>query len=265
MIMHIVTPVITMAALGLVFGVGLAYALKLFSIEVDPTTFMILSKLPGSNCGACGKAGCAAFAEALIKHEAIPAGCVVSNDEARESIAELLGVEHKAKVKLVATLLCNGGNRAKEKYTYQGIKTCQAASLVFGGQKACNFACLEFGDCVTACPFGAIKMGANNLPEVDPNKCTACGICVKICPKQLYELTPVKNHYYVKCKSTDTGAVVSKVCSAGCIACHKCEQACPTAYKVENNLARVNYEKCETEGIEKGAEACPTKVIVKRG
>lgn len=265
MITHILTPVIAMAALGLVFGVGLAYALKIFGIEVDPTTFMILSKLPGSNCGACGKAGCAAFAEALAKHETIPAGCAVSNEEARKSIAELLGLEHKVKVKLIATLLCNGGTRAKDKYAYQGIKTCQAASLVFGGQKACNFGCLEFGDCVTDCPFGAIKMGVNHLPEVDPNKCTACGICVKTCPKQLYELTPIKCNYYVKCKSTDPGAAVMKVCSVGCIACNKCEKISPAAYKVADNLARVNYEKCGTDDIDKGAEVCPTKVIVKRG
>src|SRR3989338_8118245 len=111
MITQILVPVGAMAALGLIFGVGLGYALKLFGIEVDPTTFMILSKLPGSNCGACGKAGCAGFAEALRKGEAMPSGCVVSNDEASKSIAELLGVEHQPKVRLVATLLCNGGNK----------------------------------------------------------------------------------------------------------------------------------------------------------
>ena len=64
MIMRILTPVAAMAVLGLVFGVGLAYALKLFGVEIDPKIFKILSLLPGTNCGACGKPGCAGFAEA---------------------------------------------------------------------------------------------------------------------------------------------------------------------------------------------------------
>ena len=196
-IAHILTPVIAMAGLGLVFGVGLAYTLKLFAIEVDPKVFMILSKLPGSNCGACGRAGCVGFAEALKKGEAVPAGCAVSNEEARRSIAELLGIAHTTKVKTIATVLCNGGVNAKDKYAYRGIKTCKAASLLFGGQKACSFGCLGFGDCVVGCPFDAIKMTKQMVPEVDGNKCTACGICVKVCPKELFTLTPTKNKYWV--------------------------------------------------------------------
>ena len=175
MIAQIVTPVIAMAALGLLFGVGLAYTLKIFGIQVDPKIFLILSKLPGSNCGACGKAGCAGFAQALKEGGALPSGCVVSNDEARRSIAEILGIEYDPKVKKVAALLCNGGNKAKDKFTYNGIKSCKAASLVFGGYKACSFGCLGFGDCVLVCPFGALKMGADNLPEVITKKCTGCG------------------------------------------------------------------------------------------
>jgi len=73
-IIRILIPVISMAALGLVFGVGLAYALKIFGIEVDPKFALLITKLPGANCGACGKAGCAGFAEALLKGEAMPAG-----------------------------------------------------------------------------------------------------------------------------------------------------------------------------------------------
>ena len=72
MIMNLLIPIAAMAVLGLIFGVGLAYALKLFGIEVDPTISMIIAKLPGSNCGACGKAGCSGFAEALKKGEAVP-------------------------------------------------------------------------------------------------------------------------------------------------------------------------------------------------
>jgi Fe-S-cluster-containing hydrogenase component 2 len=38
--------------------------------------------------------------------------------------------------------------------------------------------------CVDGCPQGAIKIegNINNLPEVDYEKCTGCGICVSSCP-----------------------------------------------------------------------------------
>ena len=188
MMMRILIPVLAMAGLGLVFGIGLAYALKIFGIDADPAIFKILSFLPGSNCGVCGKAGCAGFAEALKRGEALPAGCAVANEEARKAIAELLGLPHTAKVKTVAAVLCNGGIHAADKYEYRGIRTCSAASLVFGGQKACAFGCVGFGDCAKVCPFGAITMGADELPVVDPDKCTACGNCVRACPKLFYNL-----------------------------------------------------------------------------
>ncbi len=263
MIAQIFTPIIAMAGLGLVFGVGLAYALKIFGIQVDPKVALILAKLPGSNCGACGKAGCAGFAEALKAGEALPAGCAVNTDEKRAEIAGILGIDFQAKVKTVAAVLCNGGKNAKDKFNYRGIKTCKAASLVFGGQKECAFGCLGFGDCVEVCPFGAMRMSELGVPEIDRIKCTSCGKCVKACPKKIISLLPAPRPYYVKCSSTDPGRVVTKVCKAGCIACARCEKACPhQAIKVRDNLARFDYELCKDAG--KCAEACPTKVIFKR-
>ena len=264
MIMRIITPVVAMAVLGLIFGVGLAYALKIFGIKIDPKIFKLISLLPGSNCGACGRPGCAGFAEALANGEATPAGCVVSNSEARKAMAETLGLGHEEKVKTAAAILCNGGRRAKDKYVYEGIKSCRAATLLFGGYKACSFGCLGLGDCIEDCPFGAIRMGADNLPIVDINKCTACGKCVKVCPKSLYILLPVSSGYYVKCNSRDPGGATAKVCQSGCIACMKCEKACPTgAVKVESNLSKIDSGKCKNIG--KCFEVCPTKVIAKRG
>lgn len=38
--------------------------------------------------------------------------------------------------------------------------------------------------CSTSCPFNAITIGKdiNNIPQVDYDKCTGCGICVHSCP-----------------------------------------------------------------------------------
>ena len=253
-----------MAFLGLVFGVGLAYALKLFGIKLDENIFKVLALLPGSNCGACGRAGCAGLAEALVKGEAPPSACTVSSDEKRHEIARLLGIEHDEKVKTVATLLCSGGTRAKDKYEYKGIRNCKAASLQFGGFKACSFGCLGLADCVDACPFEAIAMGPDGLPVVDAARCTACGKCIASCPKNLYVLSLITCTYYVKCSSKDPGGVTAKVCKAGCIGCLKCEKACPVgAPKIGAHLSRIDPAKCQNIG--KCSEICPTKVIVKRG
>ena len=162
-----------------------------------------------------------------------------------------------------AVVRCSGGDRARDKYIYSGIKNCRAAALVFGGQKACSFGCLGFGDCAGACHFGAIAIGPDRIPIIDEKKCTACGKCVKICPKSLYVLLPSKNHYYVLCSSKDPGAVTAGACKSGCIACLKCESACPAlAVKVRENLSEIDPKRCQNIG--KCFEACPTKVIVKR-
>ena len=252
-----------MALLGLVFGLGLAYTLKLFRIDIDPTVALIITKLPGANCGACGKAGCSGFAEALARGEVEPSGCVAATAASRAAIAEILGKSDTAKTKKIATVLCNGGKAAVDKYEYNGIRSCKAASLLFGGYKACSFGCLGLGDCVRACPFGAMKMSDSGLPEVDPKKCTACGRCVTACPKGLIKLLPADKLYYVKCSSTDPGAIVAKACRAGCIACKKCEKACPElAIKVASNLSGIDWGKCKNIG--KCFEVCPTKVIARR-
>ncbi len=53
------------AALGLVFGIILAVASKLFAVKSDPLVEEVRAALPGANCGACGYAGCDQYAEAV--------------------------------------------------------------------------------------------------------------------------------------------------------------------------------------------------------
>ncbi len=255
-------PVLIMSMMGLLFGLGLAFASKVFHVQVDPKIEKILSELPGANCGACGKAGCAGLAEAMVKGDASLTSCPPGGDVAYAKIAEILGVEKCSVTKKTGCVRCGGGNRAKDKFIYDGVKTCAAANLIAGGQKSCVFGCPGFGDCVLVCPFDAIHMNDAGIPVVDPGKCTACGKCVQACPKEIISIEDASESYYVKCLSRDKIGIVKNACKAGCIACKICEKLSKGAFIIEDNLSRLDYTKVNDAAILKlCVEKCPTKCI----
>lgn len=262
--MDILIPILTLGFLGLLFGVGLAVASKRFAVQIDPRLEKIQGLLPGSNCGACGGAGCFGFAEDILSGKRSVDACRVSAYAVKERIAELLGQKIEEKTKLVAAPYCYGGKKVGERFLYKGIKECTAANLLLGGQKNCSFGCLGFGDCVKVCPFDAIRMSEEGMPVVDESKCKACNKCVLTCPKKLFVLVPTANRVYVACSSHDSGKDTRAACPVGCIACRKCEQVCPVdAIHVIDNLAAIDYQKCTSCG--KCVEACPVKTIRIRG
>lgn len=64
--LEILWAVFILAGLGLVLGLGLAIASKIFHVEVDTKVEDITGILPNVNCGACGYPGCRGFAEAIV-------------------------------------------------------------------------------------------------------------------------------------------------------------------------------------------------------
>ena len=182
-----------------------------------------------------------------------------------KAVAAYLGKAAPEKEPQVATVRC-GGTCEKRPRTneYNGARSCAVASSLYIGETGCAFGCLGYGDCVAACTFGAITIdSATGLPVVDPDKCTACGACVKACPKKIIELRkkwPKNRAVYVSCVSKDKGAVVMKACKAGCIGCGKCEKVCAFgAITVENNLAYIDPQKCKL--CRKCVNECPTGAI----
>ncbi|MDP2911781.1 MAG: RnfABCDGE type electron transport complex subunit B [Candidatus Omnitrophota bacterium] len=256
-------PILTMSIMGLLFGLGLAYASKIFRVEIDPKIDMIMRALPGANCGACGMAGCASLAEAIAHGKAEITSCAPGGQEVCDKIAGILGVGAKVKHKKTARVRCNGGKRSADKYIYQGVKKCYAATLLAGGNKECRFGCLGFGDCVGVCSFDAIHLNENNIPVVSADKCTACGKCVHACPRKIIILEKTNDKIYVKCLSRDKGTAVKPICPVGCIGCKICEKLSGGVFIVENNLSRADYSKAKSDTPwQTVIEKCPVKCIV---
>ncbi|MDI3280938.1 MAG: RnfABCDGE type electron transport complex subunit B [Bacillota bacterium] len=252
----------TMALIGLVLGLGLTYASRRLAVERDPRVDQIEQLLPGANCGACGYAGCRQMAEEMAAGRAPAAACVAGGSATAAAIAEILGVEAGEVQERVAVLLCGGGAReASRRSRYLGVQDCLAAQLVAGGPKACAYGCLGYGTCVRACPFGAIRLNDDALPEIDRHKCTGCGKCAEACPRHLIVLADRASQVFVACSSQARGAEVRKVCTVGCIGCQLCVRECPQgAITVENNLARIDQERCTRCGS--CLSRCPTHCLV---
>lgn len=258
--MAIFLSVAVLGLLGLVFGLILGVAAKIFAVKEDPKIGEVRALLPGANCGACGFPGCDAMAAAMASGKAPANGCPVANSEATQKISEVLGVVAEISEKKVAKVLCKGcESKATKKFEYDGILDCKAAALIQGGDKSCAQGCLGYGTCVKACAFDAITI-VDGIAVIDKEKCTACGKCITECPKSVIEFVPYKNEIIVECKNTEFGKTVKDYCTVGCIGCKICEKNCPfDAIHVENNIARIDYEKCKQCLV--CTVKCPTRAI----
>ncbi len=257
----IVKAALSLGAMGLFLGAGLAYASQKFAVEIDERAIAVRAALPSANCGGCGYAGCDAFANAVVSGEAAITGCPVGGQEVVEQLAIIMGVTADTSVKQVAHVICKGGScNAKKEYDYSGIADCRAAHALNGGDLACKYGCMGYGSCVAVCEFDAIHINENNIAEVDPEKCTACGACLEICPKDVIQYVPYGQEVIVNCNNKQKGGMVKKNCKVACIACKICEKNCPVgAIKVIDNVAQIDYDICIECMI--CVNKCPTKAI----
>ncbi len=259
--MEYIFPMIAIGGIGIVFGLILSYAGEKLKVEEDERIPLVRDVLPGANCGGCGFAGCDAFAAAVVEGKAPCNGCPVGGSETAAAVAEVMGLEATAGDRTVAYVKCNGTcDTAKEDYDYFGVADCNIMTSLPGGtQKTCKYGCMGGGSCVKACDFDAIHL-VNGVAVVDEKKCVSCGACVKACPKALIEIVPEKMEVRVNCSSKAHGKVVKDSCSVGCIGCKICEKNCGfDAIHVNDNLAKVDYDKCTLCGV--CVTKCPTKAI----
>ena len=262
----IIWTVAVVTVLGLVLALVLYLIAQKFKVEEDPRIDEVEKVMPGANCGGCGFAGCRAFAEAAVKAPNLDKNyCPVGGNDTMAKVAAILGYEVKAKAPMVAVVRCNGSCEVRPRVNeYDGYASCAVKSTLYTGDTGCAFGCLGCGDCVSACPFGALSMDpATGLPVVDEEKCTACGSCVKACPKALIELRPKGPRgmrVYVSCVNKDKGPVAKKACANACIGCGICAKTCThEAIVMENNIAYIDPAKCK---LCRECEAmCPTGAI----
>ena len=265
----ILTAVIVLGAIALIAAVILYVCSKKFAVKEDPRIAQVSAILPGANCGGCGFPGCSGMADALVK--GADAGsldglmCPVGGAEVMGQVADLLGMAIANTDPMVAVVRCNGTCELRPRMAeYDGLRTCTAMNACGAGETGCGYGCLGCGDCVAACQFDAIHMNPETgLPEVDEDKCTACGACTKACPRHIIELRkkgPKGRRIYVSCMNKDKGAAAMKACKAACIGCGKCEKECKfEAITITNNLSYIDFNKCRM--CKKCVEACPTHAI----
>lgn len=262
--------VVILCAIGLLAAIVLYFVSQKFKVYEDPRIDTTEPLLPGANCGGCGFPGCRGMAVALVEKDDISSlYCPVGGAEVMKAIADHLGKAAPEREPQVATVRCSGSfcNRPLTN-SFDGAASCAVIASLYGGPTECSFGCLGKGDCMLVCNFDAIHINPETgLPEVDQEKCTACGACVKACPKMVIELRkkgPKGRRVFVSCINKDKGAVTRKACTVGCIGCGKCVKACAfEAITLKDNLAYIDPEKCRL--CRKCAPECPTGAIVEVG
>ena len=259
-----------LGGLGLIFGLVLAAASKVFYVETDPRLDKLNECLPGANCGGCGYAGCGGYAEAVLNGEAPIGKCASGGNECAQAMAAIMGVKAEEVTRKVALVRCSGEKRydksgnlvagAKIKAEYEGFHDCVAASKIGGnGPLSCKFGCLGFGTCVKACKYDAISV-VNGVARVNEDRCVGCMACASVCPRNLIVPVEPNRNVVIACASLAKGAVTTRGCTVGCIGCGLCKKICPKdAITIEKNLAVIDYSKCDNCGL--CATVCPKKLI----
>lgn len=256
-------------ALGLatLFAVVLLIASIKLRVETDPKVEEVYNVLPHIDCGACGFAGCASYAKAVVANPELIGRCSPGGAETSVAIGRALNLQISGGGAPSRPIVHCRAHREDKLFhaAYDGIESCTSANAQPDVQ-ACHFGCLGFGDCTRACKFDALHI-VDGLSTVDYDKCTGCGACAKACPRNLIQMVPFtqEDMMVVACSSRESGKTTRTFCKVGCIGCGICAKQ-SDLFTVADNLAKMNYESyAPSEATQTAMDKCPTGVIVSRG
>jgi electron transport complex protein RnfB len=177
--------ILALGGLGILFGVVLGLADKKFAVEGDERVSAVRAVVAGANCGACGYAGCDAYAAAVVRGDAAANACTPGGAKTVKAIASIMGVSAAALEPMGARGRCQGNcERVTTRYDYSGVHSCRAVSGISGGPNACEFV-VWLGECVSVCAFA--RFPVDGIAVIDDDVCTGCGKCVGVCPRNIIQ------------------------------------------------------------------------------
>ncbi|MBF0538874.1 MAG: RnfABCDGE type electron transport complex subunit B, partial [Nitrospirae bacterium] len=95
--------------IGALFGLGLAFAAKRFSVKLDPKIEEVRDVLAGAQCGACGFAGCQQYAEAVVQRGEVASNlCTPGGASVAELVALITGKKAAAVEPQYSRIMCQG-------------------------------------------------------------------------------------------------------------------------------------------------------------
>ncbi|MBP6634711.1 MAG: RnfABCDGE type electron transport complex subunit B, partial [Paludibacter sp.] len=182
----ILISLLTLGIVGAASAIILYFVAKKFYVYEDPRIDEVEAALPAANCGGCGFPGCRGFANACVSSDTLDGlNCPVGGNDTMQAVASILGKTVATTAPTVAVVRCGGTCDHRPRMNeYDGVQHCFIAHNLYSGETGCSWGCLGLGDCEVSCEFDAIKVNPiTKIPEVDEDKCTSCGACVRACPK----------------------------------------------------------------------------------
>jgi len=262
--------------IGALIGIGLACGLIIYMVYIKvpqkvkglEKTERIHTLLPGANCGACGKPGCFAYAQALAEDSELmtksPCTQMLQDAEALKKLEDILGITlDTAAMAKKAVIHCGGDSEPI--YQYSGVESCKAASQLLSGYKRCPYACLGLGDCAQVCPVDAIFIDpAKKIAVVNRDKCTGCGLCAAECPINIIEMVPANTKVVSLCSYGSLKSIPGRErCDYACTHCRKCFNACEDEaieWDKMKAVPQIINDKCTLCG--KCIEACESHTLI---
>lgn len=159
-------PIIILAGLALLIGLGLGYAARRFRADDDPVVEKINAALPQTQCAQCGYPGCRPYAEAIAHGEADINQCPPGGEAGVRTLAELLN-------RPVKPLDSARGETQPPHVALIDEDRCIGCTL-----------------CIQACPVDAIVGAQKQMHTVIADECTGCDLCLPPCPVDCIDLVP---------------------------------------------------------------------------